>query len=152
MDLKQIEKLMALMGRHGVRRLAIKEEGVDLELEREGLVQSQQPQSYYSFPPAYYPSTPLEEEKKEESRASGKEEGGRYITSPMVGTYYMCAAPDAPAFVKVGDEVREDSVVCIIEAMKVMNEIKAGVSGVVKEILVKNGSPVEFGTKIIRVI
>jgi acetyl-CoA carboxylase biotin carboxyl carrier protein len=67
------------------------------------------------------------------------------IVSPMVGTFYLAASPDAPAFVEVGKPVTEDTVVCIIEAMKVMNEIKAETSGVIAEVLAENGKPVQFG-------
>ena len=67
------------------------------------------------------------------------------IDSPLVGTFYRAASPDADAFVNVGDRVTADTVIAIIEAMKVMNEIKAEKSGVIKEILVENGQPVEFG-------
>lgn len=69
----------------------------------------------------------------------------------MVGTFYSSSSPDAPAFVKVGDIVNKDAVVCIIEAMKVMNEIKASSSGSIVEVLVSNGDPVEFGTKLFRI-
>jgi acetyl-CoA carboxylase biotin carboxyl carrier protein len=67
------------------------------------------------------------------------------IVSPMVGTFYLSPSPDSPAYVTVGQEVQEDTVVCIIEAMKVMNEIKAETRGVILEILAQNGKPVEFG-------
>jgi acetyl-CoA carboxylase biotin carboxyl carrier protein len=67
------------------------------------------------------------------------------IVSPMVGTFYLSPSPDSPAYVTVGQEVQEDTVVCIIEAMKVMNEIKAETRGVIAEILAQNGKPVEFG-------
>ncbi len=71
------------------------------------------------------------------------------IDSPIVGTFYSAPAPDAPTFVKAGDTVNEDTVVCIVEAMKVMNEIKAETSGVVKRILVNNATPVEYGQPLI---
>lgn len=67
------------------------------------------------------------------------------IDSPIVGTFYRAPSPEAAPFVKVGDKVNADSVVCIVEAMKVMNEIKAEKGGVIKEILIENGIPVEFG-------
>ncbi len=66
----------------------------------------------------------------------------------MVGTFYTAPSPESPAFINIGDKVDEDSVVCIVEAMKVMNEIKAGCKGCVKEIHVKNGEAVEFGSKL----
>jgi len=73
------------------------------------------------------------------------------IVSPMVGTFYRAASPDAPPFVEVGKPVTEDTVVCIIEAMKVMNEIKAETSGVIAEVLAENGKPVQFGQALFRV-
>ena len=73
------------------------------------------------------------------------------IVSPMVGTFYRAASPDAPVFVEVGKSVTEDTVVCIIEAMKVMNEIKAETSGVIAEVLAENGKPVQFGQALFRV-
>jgi acetyl-CoA carboxylase biotin carboxyl carrier protein len=69
----------------------------------------------------------------------------------MVGTYYSSSSPDAPPFVNVGSQVRADSTVCVIEAMKVFTDIPAGVNGVVAEILVKNGQPVEYGQSLFRV-
>ena len=73
------------------------------------------------------------------------------IKSPMVGTFYKASGPDVPAFVKVGDRIGPEKTVCIIEAMKVFNEIPAGVSGQVVAILVENGAPVEFGQPLIKV-
>jgi acetyl-CoA carboxylase biotin carboxyl carrier protein len=73
------------------------------------------------------------------------------IVSPMVGTFYQSASPDSPPFVDVGKSVTEDTVVCIIEAMKVMNEIKAETSGVIAEVAVENGKPVQFGQVLFRV-
>ena len=67
------------------------------------------------------------------------------IVSPMVGTFYLSPSPDSPPYISVGQEVQEDTVVCIIEAMKVMNEIKAETRGVIAEVLAQNGKPVEFG-------
>lgn len=73
------------------------------------------------------------------------------ITSPMVGTFYRSPSPDAPAFVEVGQTVTEDTVVCIIEAMKVMNEIKAETSGTIAEVVAESGKPVQFGQALFRV-
>jgi acetyl-CoA carboxylase biotin carboxyl carrier protein len=73
------------------------------------------------------------------------------IVSPMVGTFYRSASPDSPTFVDVGKSVTEDTVVCIIEAMKVMNEIKAETTGVVAEVVAENGKPVQFGQVLFRV-
>jgi acetyl-CoA carboxylase biotin carboxyl carrier protein len=83
------------------------------------------------------------------SDAAGAEaslpEGVKVIKSPMVGTFYRSSSPEADPFAQVGEKVDDDSILCIIEAMKVMNEISSGISGVVKEVLVENGDSVEFG-------
>ena len=75
----------------------------------------------------------------------------KFITSPMVGTFYRAPSPDAPPYGEVGQSVDEESVVCIIEAMKVMNEIKAETSGVIAEVMAENGKPVQFGQVLFRV-
>jgi acetyl-CoA carboxylase biotin carboxyl carrier protein len=82
--------------------------------------------------------------------AATAETKGEEIVSPMVGTFYQAISPDAPPCVKVGQSVQPDTVVCVIEAMKVMNEIKAELTGVVAEILVENGKPVQFGQPLFR--
>lgn len=147
MDLKQIEKMMAAMNRAGMKRMVIKQEGFEIELEKESYFTAE-PEVIVPQPVRMPPSLP--EEKKEVVAETTVEH--KYITSPMVGTFYAAASPENPSFVKVGDKVEKDTVVCIIEAMKVMNEVKAGMSGTVAEVLLKNGAPVEFGTKLIRVI
>lgn len=81
---------------------------------------------------------------------AASQESGLVIKSPMVGTFYRRSSPDAKSYVEVGDEVSEDTVVCIIEAMKVMNEIKAECNGVIVEILAENGKPVQFGQVLFR--
>lgn len=161
MDLKQIEKLMMAMRRYGTKRLSFKSEGYEIELEREGeavspvalspdffevaALKAAKDQRVHHLPRSETP--PIE---RGEPAAAAVE--ALHVVSPMVGTFYRSPSPSDPQFVKVGDRIEAGTVVCIIEAMKVMNEIKAGVSGVVKEILVEDGHPVEFGTKLIRVV
>ena len=84
--------------------------------------------------------------------APASKEPGNFIeiTSPMVGTFYSAPSPDSPAYVTVGQDVEEDTVVCLIEAMKVMNEIKAETRGVIAEIVAENGKPVQFGQVLFR--
>jgi acetyl-CoA carboxylase biotin carboxyl carrier protein len=168
-DLKQIKELMAAMEKTATQRLRIKEEGFELLLERQdGRIQQVEAPSQAYYKPdvrddrffhgqeatlfkagASLPqSKPTEESAmKEESKAKK----GDVIKSPMVGTFYMAPSPDDQPFVKIGDTVEPDSVICIIEAMKVMNEIKAGVRGRISEILVDNSQPVEFGTPLYRI-
>ncbi len=151
MDLKQIERLMAVMGRTGMKRIALKQEGFEIELERECVGGSSPVYAPLPLPPAALAFSDSAEERK--TGLPAKEESvGRFVTSPMVGTFYAASSPENPAFVKMGDEIEEGTVICIIEAMKVMNEVKAGMRGKVAEILLKNGDPVEFGTKILRIV
>lgn len=83
--------------------------------------------------------------------AGGDEAGVIYVKSPMVGTFYKAASPESKAFAEIGTKITETSVVCIIEAMKIMNEIQAEVKGTVIEVLVENGQPVEYGQKLFKV-
>jgi acetyl-CoA carboxylase biotin carboxyl carrier protein len=163
-DLKQIKELMAVMERAGIKKLTIKQKGGDeLHLERQDENPSQSQAHVAAFyPPVYAPPPPREAEvptrpahaqKAAQEESAGKhEKSGNFVNAPLVGTYYAAASPDDPHFVKVGDRVDENTVVCIIEAMKVMNEVKAGKSGTVAEILVENAHPVEFGTKLFRIV
>lgn len=169
MEIKQIKELMAVMQRTGTKRLVIKKEGVELELEREDKTYK------YSEPSVdLLDDNPMKQEMALHranmllSRGGEMSTGlpgpspskditpmtapGTFVTSPMVGTYYSASSPDDPSFVKIGDKIEKDTVVCIIEAMKVMNEVKANTSGIVAEILVENAQPVEFGTKLFRII
>ncbi len=90
------------------------------------------------------PSFPGEEGKL----PSQKDENLHYITSPIVGTFYKAPSPTSPPYVELGDKVEKGQVLCIVEAMKLMNEIEADVSGIVMDILVENGQPVEWGQKL----
>lgn len=153
MDQRQIEKLMAAMNRFSMKRVVWKYEGgeVELELQREGVeyhpVVAPHPVEVHHHPQRME-HTPLLPHKE---NFADRGAPGLYVTSPMVGTFYASPSPQAPAYVKVGDMVDEDTLFCIIEAMKVMNEVKAGVKGRIAEILVKNGDPVEFGSNIARI-
>ncbi len=149
MDLKQIEKLMAAMNRQGMRRIYLKEEGMEIELE--GIsADHPHPHPYPHETLAAHPMRALPSMPTEKVEAIVETKESKYITSPMVGTFYAAPSPDDPAYVKEGDRVDAGTIVCIIEAMKVMNEVKAGLSGTIGEVLLRSGDPVEFGTKIIR--
>jgi acetyl-CoA carboxylase biotin carboxyl carrier protein len=164
-ELKQVKELMTAMERGGIKKLSIKEtNGFELTLERESETHGH---PIHHYQPAHSPvehhhrdtemhhkfPSPSSSSVKQLGHEESKEKApGKYVTSPMVGTYYASPSPDDAHFVKVGDRVEENTVVCIIEAMKVMNEVKAGVSGVIAEICVDNAHPVEFGTKIMRIV
>jgi acetyl-CoA carboxylase biotin carboxyl carrier protein len=100
--------------------------------------------------PAAAPS-PAHKDEKDDKSAEPAKSNYREITSPMVGTFYSSPSPETPAFVEPGKTINPDSVVCIIEAMKVMNEIKAEISGKVVEVVAENGKPVQFGQVLFRV-
>ncbi len=169
MDLKQIKELMAAMGRGGIKKLTIKEKtGYELHLERHDDHASSSPViPSYAYPQVFQvPPSSKEAEvlarpsavpshkqsSSQETTLTSPEKTGRYVVAPLVGTFYNAPSPESSSFVKVGDRVDENTVVCIIEAMKVMNEVKAGMSGVVEEILVESAHPVEFGTKMFRIV
>lgn len=165
MDLKQIKELMKAMQGTGTKRLEMTTQGgfklvleqhdesrpLALPLQENDLFKQELAAhrgevilSRHNHLPNQQPSEDLT--SLEEPAAPSK-----FITSPMVGTFYLASSPEMPPFTKVGEKVEKDSVICIIEAMKVMNEVKAGVSGVVVEVLVENGQPIEFGTKLFRI-
>lgn len=156
MNLESIEKLMSAMTEKGITRLALKDaSGFELELER-GRESESFPCGPQHLAQTFSSSTESSVEEarsqKEDSSRELHSKGGHEITSPMVGTFYTAPSPDADPFVKVGDSVTEETVIGIIEAMKVMNEIKAGKKGKVTEIYIDNAHPVEFGTKLLKLV
>ncbi len=166
-ELKQIKELMAAMGRTGTKRITLKKENFELIIEREECMgdrfhdaqldfseeafkqsanwnRTDQALSRGSEMPARANTSPLASEVPKDALSA-------YVTSPMVGTFYSASSPEDASFVKVGDRIEKNTIVGIIEAMKVMNEIKANVTGIVKEVLVESGQPVEFGTKLFQI-
>lgn len=137
---------MAHLEESKLHKIVFKKGNFELHLEKEGS-SSTAPRRPPPEPALSLTETPL---KAEQVRT--EEPSGIYVTSPMVGTYYSAPSPDQPQFVKMGDQVAENTIVCIIEAMKVLNEVKAGVSGTVAEILADNAQPVEFGTRLLRIV
>ena len=105
----------------------------------------------YSAPAIAQPVAPAAPAEPAAPAQSAEEARMVVIKSPMVGTFYSASSPDAPPFAKVGDHIGPEKTVCIVEAMKVFNEIPAGVSGQIVSILVENGAPVEFGQPLIKV-
>ncbi len=160
MDLKQIKLIIDLMKRSDLTEFAVEEEGFKLKIRRghNGLpIVSSGRGSNPPFPtgaeysaapsaPAQQLTTPLVS-----APAAAEDEDVTYIKSPMVGTFYRSASPESKAFVEGGSKVVENTVVCIIEAMKIMNEIQAETKGTVIEALVENGQPVEYGQKLFKV-
>jgi acetyl-CoA carboxylase biotin carboxyl carrier protein len=143
MDLRKLKKLIDLVQESGIAELEITEGEEKVKIVKGGAVSiAQVPQGAPAPAPApaasasQAPAVPAAE-------PAGQE--GHVVKAPMVGTFYRAASPDAKAFVEVGQPIKEGQTICIIEAMKLMNEIEADASGVVKAILVENGQPVEYG-------
>jgi acetyl-CoA carboxylase biotin carboxyl carrier protein len=148
LELKDIRAIIDLMKKNDLAVFKLEKEGFKLELEAHRPLPSFGHQALTTGPvPGYaapVQSAPVAAEV--ESNVGQKE-----IVSPMVGTFYRAPSPDSAPYVKEGQEIAEETVVCIIEAMKVMNEIKAEVKGVITEVLVENGSAIQFGQPLFRV-
>ena len=139
MNLKEIKEVIQLMNENGLSEIEIEKDGLKIRLRKGvgGIVESSVVHAA--------PAAPAPRSAPAAALASAAPAGRAPIKSPMVGTFYASPAPDAAPFVQPGNTVEVGQVICIIEAMKLMNEIKAEVRGKVTEILVHNGDPVEFG-------
>ena len=146
------------MSKADLSEISIEEKQTKLILKREckcvfskeitnsppGQIQPQVLQNGYPSPLETISSAP----EKSRSTESTVEKNLHYVTTPLVGTFYTSPAPDAPVYVQKGDKISKGQTICIVEAMKLMNEIESDVNGVVEEILCENASPVEFGSKL----
>ena len=149
------------MKRSELSEFEFEEEGFKIKIKRGsgGIpIISSTPQSAHPFPVVLAPaeaSAPAARASNPPQAASalsgGDEAGFAYVKSPMVGTFYRSPSPENPSFVEINAKVEEKTVVCIIEAMKIMNEIQAETKGTVVEILVENGQPVEYGQRLFKV-
>ena len=146
MDLRKLKKLIDLVQESGIAELEITEGEEKVKIVKGGAVTTTQvagpatvAQAASAAPPA---AAPTEAQSAAEPPSAPE---GHIMKSPMVGTFYRSASPDAKTFVEVGQTVKEGQTVCIIEAMKLMNEIESDATGAIKAILVENGQPVEYG-------
>jgi acetyl-CoA carboxylase biotin carboxyl carrier protein len=144
LELKDIKAIIDLMKKYDLAVFKLEKEGIKIELEAHRV---QVP--LVAVPPVA-PVTPAAQAGVPAAPADVKP-AYKEVVSPMVGTFYRAPSPDSAPYVQEGQEITKDTVVCIIEAMKVMNEIKAEVQGVIAEVLVENGSPVQFGQPLFRV-
>jgi acetyl-CoA carboxylase biotin carboxyl carrier protein len=147
MDIRKVKKLIELLDETGVAEIEIKEgeESVRISRHPTGTVMHAYPPSaaYAAPPPAAAPAPAATSASA--AAAAARAVPDKAVTAPMVGTFYSAPAPGAKPFVELGTEVKPGDVLCIIEAMKMMNQIESDVAGKVVSILVKNGDPVEFG-------
>ena len=151
MELKDIKAIIDLMKKNSITEFELEEKDSKLRLKRGVNGPAPVPQSDEAMPLMTTPFTAPLAAHQIPATAPAFNTGEVDIKSPMIGTFYRSPSPEAAPYVDVGTDVGADSVVCIIEAMKVMNEIKAEVKGVVTQILVENGKPVEFGQPLFRV-
>ena len=146
MDLRKLKKLIDLVEESGIAELELTEGEEKIRIVKGGrqtrepfyMVSGPAPASTPAPVAAPAPAAPL-------PPATPAEPEGHVVKSPMVGTYYRCPSPGAKSFVEIGDSVKKGQTICIIEAMKLMNEIEADKDGVIKAVLVENGQPVEYG-------
>ncbi|MFU8848695.1 MAG: acetyl-CoA carboxylase biotin carboxyl carrier protein [Opitutales bacterium] len=153
MDIKLIKQVIDLMNRSELSEFEFEEEGFKLRLSRKNGEAA--PQIIHTTAPAQQvapaPQQAAPATSADSSTAPVEETGIAIIKSPMVGTFYRAASPESPSFTDVGKKVGPDTIVCIIEAMKVMNEIHAELSGTITEVLVENGDSVEYGQPLFKI-
>jgi acetyl-CoA carboxylase biotin carboxyl carrier protein len=146
MDIRKVKKLIELLDESGIAEIEITEgeESVRISRYAQGAALAPvAPAPATPAPVATAAAAPAESEAA--PAAAPVEEDGYVVTAPMVGTYYSASSPGAAPYVQVGDRVNEGDTLCIIEAMKMMNQIEADISGVIKSIRLQNGEPVEYG-------
>ena len=148
MNLKEIKEMINLMNENNLVELEVERDGLKIRLKKGRGVEVEEVEEVEEVAPPLPQKAPPAEE-----RVGVKREVANIIEikAPMVGTFYRAPSPDAEPFVEVGSKIEEDQVICIIEAMKLMNEIKSGVKGKVLEVLVENGEAVEFDQPLFRV-
>jgi acetyl-CoA carboxylase biotin carboxyl carrier protein len=148
MDIRKIKKLIELLEESGVAEIEIKEGEESLRISRmsKGVQVSAGPIAPLPVPmAAAAPVSAASAPSAPEATATTAGAGEQIVTAPMVGTYYSSPSPGAKEFINIGDEIKAGQVLCIIEAMKMMNQIESETAGTIRAILVKNGEPVEFG-------
>jgi len=161
LSFNELRELVAALNQTDIAELTLKNDGFELTLRKPSALQPDVVMSatpvapapvLSSAPAAQAPASPAPQAQETEPAAPPAIESGLVeITAPMVGTFYRSPAPDESSFVEVGDRIQSGQTVCIIEAMKLMNELEAEVSGEIVDILVENAEPIEFGQPLMRV-
>ena len=160
MDIKDIKAIIDLMKKNSMTEFEMEKGDFKIRLQRDGntrkLGPSQDPvviqtPSVAQATPTPVAATPTSAPATTEVEIAASVNSGIEVKSPMIGTFYRRASPDADLYVEIGTQVEPDAVVCIIEAMKVMNEIKAEARGVITEILIEDANPVEYGQALFRI-
>ena len=147
MDIRKVKKLIELLDESGIAEIEITEgeESVRISRYPQGVVAASAPVAAATAPLAPTAAPAASADGEAAPALNAPEEDGYEVTSPMVGTFYAASSPGAAPYVQVGDRVNEGDTLCIIEAMKMMNQIESEVSGTIKSIRIQNGEPVEYG-------
>ena len=145
MDIRKVKKLIELLEESDINEIEIKEGEEAVRISRGGSIQQVQAPQYHASPVAPAPIAPSA--APEEPPAFS----GHSVKSPMVGTFYRSPSPSSPAFAEVGKQVKVGDVICIVEAMKMMNQIEADKAGIIEAILVEDGEPVEFDQPLVTI-
>ncbi len=154
MDIRKVKKLIELLEESDINEIEIKEGEESVRISRASSAQPQYampypPQAFASAqtPAAATPAAPVAATAPAETKQTG-----HLVCSPMVGTFYRSASPSSPAFIEVGQHVKAGEVICIVEAMKMMNQIESDKSGVIEAILIEDGQPVEFDQPLVTIV
>ncbi|WAJ36907.1 acetyl-CoA carboxylase biotin carboxyl carrier protein [Pseudomonas sp. GOM7] len=154
MDIRKVKKLIELLEESGIDELEIKEGEESVRISRHSKQPAYAPQPVYAQAPApaAAPVAPAAAPSAEAAPAAAPKLNGTVARSPMVGTFYRAASPTSANFVEVGQTVKKGDILCIVEAMKMMNHIEAEASGVIESILVENGQPVEYDQPLFTIV
>ena len=150
MDLEELDSLLKLLKEHEVGEYRYKDDNCSIQLRRGALVATAAPAAVVAAPVAPV-AAPAAAAVAAADEPAADEAGVTVVESPMVGTFYRSPSPGAPAFIEVGATVKAGQTLCIVEAMKLMNEIEAEVSGTVTAILVEDAQPVQFGEPLVKI-
>ncbi len=146
MDIRKVKKLIELLEESGIAEIEIKEGEESVRISRMPTVPAAMPMQMYAPPMQVAPAAPMPQLSAAGGGGGGPAKSSDHVVpAPMVGTYYGAPSPGAKAYVEIGDEVKVGQVLCIIEAMKMMNQIESDKAGKITAIMVQNGDPVEFG-------
>lgn len=150
MDIRKVKKLIELLEESNINEIEIKEGEESVRISRGSTIQAQQ----YAMPMAAPAAAPAPVAAPAQAIAAPEEtkHNGHVVLSPMVGTFYRSPSPSSPVFVEVGQTVKVGDVICIVEAMKMMNQIEADKAGVIEAILVEDGQPVEYDQPLVTIV
>ncbi len=152
MDIRKVKKLIELLESSDVAEIEIKEGEEAVRISRNSPYSAPAPAPQYIQAPAAAPAAPAAASETVEDQSSAARYKGEAVKSPMVGTFYRSPSPTSPAFIEVGKQVQAGDVICIIEAMKMMNQIEADKAGTIEAILVEDGEPVEFDQPLVSIV